>query len=347
MVFSTRIFRNLDLGIEWFLRWKAIELKPFRCLTHICRYIYIYIYNICVCVCLYTYLCIYVFLYVYIFILVSTCIYSYTCTYIYSYIFIFRYMYICCILICRHNKDEQHSSLEKYTSHFIERVVCERELKTEQNCNTLTLTPMATTAFLSRSPGLLTRGPGVPASLGHVPHSSIFSPTCLNFNCSIGGLRAPLLGAGFLYRILSPTDWTSCALSYIIVRHPPSCCGRHKSQSFNPSTVMAIFWYSSTGCTCYLHWCISYFDRLTGSEVNIQHIYSYIYIHIYIYIYIYIYICYMHIYVYIGVHAYTFISVDVGVYIYINLYIFLYMCVRVCVHAYIRVILELVYPMLH
>ena len=33
--------------------------------------------------------------------------------------------------------------LEKYTSHFIERVVCERELETEQNCNILTPTLMA------------------------------------------------------------------------------------------------------------------------------------------------------------------------------------------------------------
>ena len=38
----------------------------------------------------------------------------------------------------QHNKDERHSSLEKYTSHFIERVVCERELEAEQNCNILT-----------------------------------------------------------------------------------------------------------------------------------------------------------------------------------------------------------------
>ena len=78
----------------------------------------------------------------------------------------------------RHNKDERHSLLEKYTSHFIERVVCERELETEQNCNILTPTPMATAASLSRSPGLLNRGPGGPTTLG----------------------------AGFLYRILSPTD---------------------------------------------------------------------------------------------------------------------------------------------
>ena len=98
---------------------------------------------------------------------------------------------------------------------------------------------MAITAFLSRSPGLLNR-------------------------------RPTLLGAGFLYWILSPTDWTSCAPSYIIVWHPLSSCGRHKSHSFNPSTVKVIFWYSSTGCTCYLHRCISYFDNPAGLEVDIQ-----------------------------------------------------------------------------
>ena len=100
-------------------------------------------------------------------------------------------------------------------------------------------TLMAITAFLSRSPWLFNRGP-------------------------------TLLNAGFLCRILSPTDWTSCAPSYIIVRRPHSSCGRHKSHSFNPSTVKIIFWYSSTGCTCYLHRCISYFDSLAGSEVNIK-----------------------------------------------------------------------------
>ena len=65
----------------------------------------------------------------------------------------------------------------------------ERELETEQNCNILTPTLMAITMFLSRSPVLLNRGPGGPASLGHVPHSSIFSPTglisnWLNFLCT-------------------------------------------------------------------------------------------------------------------------------------------------------------------
>ena len=42
---------------------------------------------------------------------------------------------------------------------------------------------LAITAFLSRSPGLLNRGPGGPSSLGHVPQSSILSPAGLFSNC--------------------------------------------------------------------------------------------------------------------------------------------------------------------
>ena len=125
---------------------------------------------------------------------------------------------------------------------------------------------MAIIAFLSCSPVLLNRRPGGPASLGHVPHSSIFSPTAQS-----GAWGPTLLGAGFLHRNFSPTDWTSCAPSYIIVCRPPSSCGRQKSHSFNPSTFKVIFWNSSTGCTCYLHRCISHFDSPAGSEVNIQH----------------------------------------------------------------------------
>ena len=140
-----------------------------------------------------------------------------------------------CRCMQNHNDDtirtSEDSSLEKYASHFIERVVCERELKTEQNCNILTPTLMAITAFLSRSPGVLNRGPRGPASLEHVPHSSIFSPTGLISN--------------WLTSCLHP--------GYIIVRRPPSSCGCHKSHSFNLSTVKVISWYSWTGCTCYLH----------------------------------------------------------------------------------------------
>ena len=53
-----------------------------------------------------------------------------------------------------------------------------------------------------------------PASLGHVPQSSIFSPTCLIPNWLIGAWGFPLLGAGFFYRILSPTDLVSKLIEF-------------------------------------------------------------------------------------------------------------------------------------
>ena len=33
VVFSTKIFWNLDLGIEWVLRYKPMELESFRCIV--------------------------------------------------------------------------------------------------------------------------------------------------------------------------------------------------------------------------------------------------------------------------------------------------------------------------
>ena len=152
----------------------------------------------------------------------------------------------------QHNKDEQHSSLEKYTSHFIERVrkgyegsYCARgELETEQNCNILTPTLIAITAFLSRSPGLLNRG------LGAQPLWDMF-----------------LIPASYLQLI-----WNSCRRGYIMIWRPLFFLRASQFRTqFNPSTVKVISWYSSTGGTCYLHRCISYFDSLAGSEVNMQH----------------------------------------------------------------------------
>ena len=67
-----------------------------------------------------------------------------------------------------HNKNERHNSLKNIPLTLFERVVCERELETEQNCNILTPTPLAIIPFLSRSPELPNRGPGGPASPGHV-----------------------------------------------------------------------------------------------------------------------------------------------------------------------------------
>ena len=110
--------------------------------------------------------------------------------------------------------------------------MCERELGNEQNSNVLTPTLMATTAFLSRSPELLNRGPGGPASLGHVPHSSIFSPTATAQSGTWGcWLSLPQLLSNWLNFL--------CTELYNSSR-PPSSCGRHKSHSFNPSTVKVI-----------------------------------------------------------------------------------------------------------
>ena len=90
--------------------------------------------------------------------------------------------------------------------------MCERELETEQNCNILTPTLLAITAFLFRSPGLLKRGPGDLASLS----------------------------AGFLYRILSPTHLTSNWLNFL------------RTELYNSSTFTFFLWASQfrTHSTC-------------------------------------------------------------------------------------------------
>ena len=86
-----------------------------------------------------------------------------------------------------------HSSLKKYTYHFIrkgyERVyVWEVSWRLNKDCNILTPTLLAIAAFLSRSARLLNRGPGGQAYAGSGSHSSnwntdfkLWSPTDLNF----------------------------------------------------------------------------------------------------------------------------------------------------------------------
>ena len=130
------------------------------------------------------------------------------------------------------------------------------KLKTEQNCNILTPTLVVITAFLSRSPGLLNRGPGGPTSLGHDLPSSIFFPTDLLSKWSELQLLnreswGPLLlGAGFLYSMLSPTN------SNFLCTELYHC---FTPTRFNLLTVKVIPLIPSTGCTCYLYRCISLF----------------------------------------------------------------------------------------
>ena len=140
-----------------------------------------------------------------------------------------------CRIITTHNKDERHSLLEKYTSHFIEGVVSERELETEQNCNILT--PHSIGRNRVSFPFSWAAQPGTwgPASLGHVliPAPSlqlVWSPNWL-----IGGLRTPSAGC-WLSQPHLVSNWSDLqtSLSYIIVQRPLSSCGRHNFALIQP-----------------------------------------------------------------------------------------------------------------
>ena len=144
-------------------------------------------------------------------------------------------------------KTSGHSSLEKYTSHFIERVVCERELETEQRLQHIDPPPtlLAIIAFLSRSPGLLNRGSGglgAQPLLGHGSHSSIFSPTDLNF-----------LSPG-LYNNLTPTYF---------LRASQFALNSARRQSRSPPDIFDRLHLLFTQ----VHF---FFDRPAGSEVNME-----------------------------------------------------------------------------
>ena len=73
-----------------------------------------------------------------------------------------------------------------------------------------------------------------------------------------------LIPATFLQLI-----WTSCRRGYIIIWRPPTSCERHNSHSIQPFDSQGCPLISTTGCTCYLHRCIS-FDSLAG--VNMLHL---------------------------------------------------------------------------
>ena len=138
-------------------------------------------------------------------------------------------------------KTSGHSSLEKYTSHFIERVVWEG------------VGDRTKTATYSLPPQLfwLTQ-PFFPVLLG----------------CSTGGLRAwePSLCWDM---VLVPESslqliWTSCRRGYIIIWCPPTSCERYNSHSIPPVDSQGHPLISSTGCTCYLHKCISHLTARPG-----------------------------------------------------------------------------------
>ena len=152
-----------------------------------------------------------------------------------------------------HNNDtittSGHSSLEKYTSHFIwkgskglQRVLlCERWVGdwTEQqhiDPHSSGHNSVSFPFFWAAQPG--TRGPSLCWDMVLIPASSL------------------------------QLIWTSCRRGYITIWCPPTSCERHNSHSIQPFDSQGCLLIYSTGCTCYLHRCISSFDSLAG--VNMQ-----------------------------------------------------------------------------
>ena len=127
----------------------------------------------------------------------------------------------------QHNNDERTHFIRKiHLSHFIrngcERVMCERWVRDWTNCNILT-----------------------PSSF---VFGSISSSFCRAAQSGVLRAHSPLLGAGSLYSILSPTHWLQLtelpvAPGYIIVGRLPASCERRICTLFNPSTVKVIPWY--------------------------------------------------------------------------------------------------------
>ena len=107
------------------------------------------------------------------------------------------------------------------------------------------------------------------------PSFFVFSSTSFSFcwaaQSGVQRAHSPLLGAGSLYSILSPTNWLQLteldvALGYIIVWHPPASCERRICTQLNPSTVRVIPWYLRTDAP--VPWLTA------GSKVNMLHHYS-------------------------------------------------------------------------
>ena len=111
------------------------------------------------------------------------------------------YTHTCRIHIGRNNKDERRLLLKKYTSHFIWKFVCERELETEQNCNILTPHSYGHQRCVFLVLLMLNRTPGGSAFCLVLTFSShILSPTGLQTHW---GSRGP-------FRLMVAFSTTSC-----------------------------------------------------------------------------------------------------------------------------------------
>ena len=116
----------------------------------------------------------------------------------------------------RHNKDERrHSRLENIPLTLFERVVCERGLETEQNCNILTPTLMAISVSFpfSRAAQPEARGPSSLLGAGFLYH--IFLQTGLVSKINWLPVFTELYNSSIAHSI-SPHNWLSeCVTSAV------------------------------------------------------------------------------------------------------------------------------------
>ena len=153
----------------------------------------------------------------------------------------------------QYNNDERTHFFRKiYLSHFIrngcERVIWERWIGDWKNCNILTLSSFVFRTLISRSVGLLNQGSRGPIALCWV----LVLSTASYLQLTDSNLTEPFCGPG-LYNCLTPTCflWASHL-------HP-----------IQPVHSQGYTLISSTGCTCYLHRCISHLTA--RPRVNMFH----------------------------------------------------------------------------
>ena len=166
-----------------------------------------------------------------------------------------------------------HSSLEKYTSHTLFEMVTKGLLSKRwvgDWTKTATYWPPSSSgyiyiyiyiaALLSCSAGLLNRVPGGPALCWDL----VLAPRTATTD----------------FKLWSPTSWLPVAPGLYHCLTPICFLWRHNSHSIQPVESQGFLLISSTGCTCYLHMCISYLTAWPGrrsifyifnSNYSIQH----------------------------------------------------------------------------
>ena len=113
----------------------------------------------------------------------------------------------CCISLWPNNNNRWHSLLEKIYLSVYWKSLCVRGSWRLNRTATYWPPLLWPSAFLSRSPALLKWGPGAQPLWALVFSTASYLQLVWSPTAQSGAWGLPLLGAGFLYRILSPTNW--------------------------------------------------------------------------------------------------------------------------------------------